>query len=75
MPMDVSLTRDSIRVNEPLFDGSAEHPVDCEIILPDYCPDIARVLKTEAAVNIDSRTLEGNGGRGILRPDIVSDGE
>lgn len=58
--MDLSLIRDTVRINVPVFEGAAEHPVDCEIILPDYCPDIARILKTEAAVCVDSKTVEGS---------------
>jgi hypothetical protein len=58
--MDLNLSRDTVRINEPVFDGTAEHPVDCEIVLPDYCPDIARILKTESNVSIDSKTIEAN---------------
>lgn len=57
--MELSLIRDSVRVNVPVFEGAAEHPVDCEIILPDYCPDIARVLRTEADACIDSKSVDG----------------
>jgi hypothetical protein len=56
--MDLSVTRDTVRVNEPVFDAVSDHAVDCDIILPDYCPNIARILKTEAEACIDSKTIE-----------------
>jgi hypothetical protein len=56
--MDLSVKRDTVRVSEPVFDAVSDHPVDCDIILPDYCPDIARILKTEAEACIDAKTIE-----------------
>lgn len=58
--MELSLTRDTVRVNDTVYEGVSAHPVDCEIVLPDYCPDIARILKTEADVCILSKTAEGS---------------
>jgi hypothetical protein len=58
--MDLNLSRDTVRINDPVFEGTAEHPIDCEIILPDYCPDIARILKSESCVSIDSKVIETN---------------
>jgi hypothetical protein len=58
--MDLNLSRDTVRINEPVFEGTAEHSIDCEIILPDYCPDIARILKSESCVSIDSKVIESN---------------
>lgn len=57
--MDLSFTRQNVRISEPVFDDTAEHPVECEILLPDYCPDIARILKTESGAQIDSKSIEG----------------
>ena len=40
---------DSIRKNvvttKKIYDKQNEYPVDCEFTLPDYCPDIERILK------------------------------
>jgi hypothetical protein len=56
--MDLSVKRDTVRINETVFESTAEHPVECDVVLPDYCPDIARILKTEACAVVDSKTLE-----------------
>lgn len=58
--MELNLSRDTLRINEPVFEGTEEHPFDCEIILPDYCPDIARILKSESYVSVDSKEIETN---------------
>jgi hypothetical protein len=56
--MDLSVKRDTVRINEPVFDNTADHPVESDVLLPDYCPDIARILKTEACAMVDTKTLE-----------------
>ncbi|ADU27270.1 DUF3794 and LysM peptidoglycan-binding domain-containing protein [Ethanoligenens harbinense] len=57
--MDLPITRDTVRVSAPVLDTAADHPVDCDIILPDYCPDVSRVLKTEGCVEIDAKQVDG----------------
>lgn len=56
--MDLSLTRDTVRFDEPVFESAADHPIESDVILPDYCPDIARILKTEANASIQSKAVE-----------------
>lgn len=56
--MEITLSKDSMRISEPVFDTAAEHPVENDVVLPDYCPDIARVLKTEASASVDKKTFE-----------------
>lgn len=58
--MDLSLKRDNVRINEPVFENTADHPVESDVMLPDYCPDIARILKAEAFAVVDTKTLETN---------------
>lgn len=57
--MDLPITRDTVRVSAPVLDTAADHPVDCDIILPDYCPDVSRVLKTEGCAEIDAKQVDG----------------
>lgn len=39
---------------DPVFDGSYEVPIDTEYNLPDYCPDIQKVLKCKVVPEISS---------------------
>lgn len=58
--MDLSVKRDTVRIHEPVFENTADHPIESDVMLPDYCPDIARILKTEAKAVVDTKTLEGD---------------
>lgn len=51
---------------EVLWEGNSEQAVDAELTLPDYCPDIGRLLKcrvvpmiTSRSVSFDALTAEG----------------
>lgn len=57
--MELPVTRAAVRISAPVLDTSADHPVDSDIVLPDYCPDISRVLKTEGCAQIDARQADG----------------
>lgn len=39
---------------DPVFDGAFEAPIDAEYNLPDYCPDIQKLLKCQATPEISS---------------------
>ncbi len=43
-----------------LYEGSAEHSLDCDITLPDYCPEVLRVLKCCIYPKIVSRKISGD---------------
>lgn len=65
--MELNLQRQSMTMNEVVYDGSAEQPIECDALLPEYCPDIVRILKcaidpqiTAAVVSGDRLNLEGN---------------
>lgn len=56
--MELVAAKDTVKVCRTVFDAASDHPVDSDIILPDYCPDIGRILKTEAEAFIDSTSVE-----------------
>lgn len=39
---------------DPVFDGTLEAPIDTEYTLPDYCPDIQKILKCETSPELSS---------------------
>ena len=43
--MQINVITQSVGVEETLGACTAEQPIDADITLPDYCPDIRRVLK------------------------------
>jgi hypothetical protein len=58
--MDYMLERERIAVGEVIFDGCQEQPVDIDINLPDYCPDIQRILKCQIYPKISSQSVTGD---------------
>lgn len=58
--MDYVMNRDSIAVCEPIFDGCAEQPIDIDYTLPDYCPDIQKILKCQSYPKIYTRNISGD---------------
>lgn len=62
-----------VTINEVAFDGCSEQPVDLDFTLPDYCPDISRILKCQLNPRVtgyrfsgDSLTVEGVAGIRLL---------
>lgn len=49
--MNLESTKKNILAAKKVYEKRNEYPVDCEFTLPDYCPDIERILKC----NITSR--------------------
>ena len=45
--MEYTLKRAEYTDSTILFDGCQEQPLDLDISLPDYCPDIQRILKCQ----------------------------
>lgn len=44
--MELNLTHDVIRINATIFNGSVEQSIEQDYALPDYYPDIFKVLKS-----------------------------
>ncbi len=45
--------------NETVFSDSAEQPIDVDFTLPDYCPDIQKILKCRAVSRVSSKGING----------------
>ena len=58
--MDYHVTKEALAVCETVFDGVQEQPVDLDFTLPDYCPDIQRILKCQVYPRIHSRSISGD---------------
>lgn len=55
--MEFQVTPTAISVCDILADVFSEQPVDGDFVLPDYCPDIAAVLKCTLTATVQSRQL------------------
>lgn len=58
--MDFNANKDCISVCETVFESSAEHPIDCDITLPEYLPDIVRILRCTGNSGVQSYQINGD---------------
>ena len=58
--MELNLQRQTITINEVVYDGYVEQPIECDALLPDYCPDIVGILKCTVSTHIVSTTVNGD---------------
>ena len=58
--MEFNLMKDSVNLCETVFGGSGECAVDCDITLPEYLPDMVRILKCSCIPNIQSHRVNGD---------------
>lgn len=57
--MDLTINHESFISNEISFDGSSEQSVELDYILPDYLPDIFRILKCSFYPKVISHSVNG----------------
>ncbi len=58
--MDLSITKEPLYLNEVIYDGTAEQGVEFDYILPDYYPDIFKILKCSLKPGIVSYNISGD---------------
>lgn len=55
--MELKIWKEPAVTHEIVLDSVVEQAIECDILLPDYCPDIARILKTDAKISVTSTNL------------------
>ena len=58
--MSIELTTKEIGAEKVYYDGYGEQGIDSDISLPDYCPDIMRILKCTVQTNITNSKIIGD---------------
>lgn len=58
--MNYDVSSEKLSVCNLVFDGCREIPVDLDFTLPDYCPDVQKILKCRVLPNINSRNISGD---------------
>lgn len=59
--MDYKLTKESFAVSKTIFDGTVQQSLELDYILPDYYPEIFKVLSLKLMPSITKRTIGQNG--------------
>ena len=55
--MNYPIKTDTAYVSRIIFDETSEQTVDADFGLPDYCPDIQKILKCRIEPHIDSKNI------------------
>ena len=58
--MEYTFNRAEYADSAVLFDGCQEQPLDLDVSLPDYCPDIQRILKCQVTPCILGHSISGD---------------
>ncbi len=58
--MNYAVKTDRVCTAGTIYSGSSEQTVDADLALPDYCPDIQRILKCSITPQIESRNITGD---------------
>ena len=58
--MEYQLENENCFVCEKVFEGNSEQAVDLDFSLPDYCPDIERILKCRICPSVMSKNISGD---------------
>ena len=55
------ITKSAIHIDETVFDGQSEQGVELDYVLPDYCPDIFKILSCTLTPKIVSYSVSADG--------------
>jgi hypothetical protein len=58
--MDFKVNRESMPLSETIFSGTQEQSVELEYILPDYFPDIFKIVKCRVIPRISSKNISSD---------------
>ena len=58
--MEYTLQKERFNVCEAVLDSASEQSIDLDLSLPDYCPDIERILKCRLCPVVSSKSITGD---------------
>lgn len=58
--MEYNITKEPIFLRETIFDDCQEQAIDLDFNLPDYCPDIQKILKCQVFPKVTSRNISSD---------------
>lgn len=58
--MELKIIRETIPVTELIYEGVQEQSIELDYILPDYCPDIFRLINCETVPTVTEYSISGD---------------
>ena len=68
--MDLKIIKETVPAADTVFDGVQEQPIELDYILPDYCPDIFRLIRCDVTPVVTGSSVSGSRLTYELRCDI-----
>lgn len=80
MDMALEVSKQTVCVTQPILDSFLEQGVECDMILPDYCPDVVKILKCSVtpvilSAQVSGDRLEAEGSASVRLYYLSEDGE
>lgn len=57
--MGLNFERETIETSEQVYEGFCQENIEDELVLPDYCPEIFKICKTNARVYVTESKISG----------------
>ncbi|MCI8622635.1 MAG: DUF3794 domain-containing protein [Provencibacterium sp.] len=57
--MELNIGKQSVVINEIAYEGTLEQPIESDVLLPDYCPDIVKILRCFCVPRVTSAQAGG----------------
>lgn len=57
--MELNFERQELMTDRKIFEGTAEQSIDTEITLPDYYPEVSKILTCQSKINIQNKQCSG----------------
>ncbi len=57
--MELNIFNSDAAFNDKVFSGSAEYSIDSDFVLPDYYPEISKILKCRVVPRVSSNSVNG----------------
>ena len=55
--MELKTVNNTLKTLKKVYEKKSEYPIDCEFTLPDYCPDIERILKCNIFAKVSNLSV------------------
>lgn len=55
--MELEIIKSPVKQADKIYEKKSEYPIDCEFTLPDYCPDIERILKCNIVARVSNLSV------------------
>ncbi len=68
--MELETVNNTLKTLKKVYEKKSEYPIDCEFTLPDYCPDIERILKCNIFAKVTNLSVLSDSAQAEINAEI-----